>query len=74
MSFPLTSSVNNRTVSSMDSLDADPKSNRNRTPSCFFRRLHWPNTVSFILGKIDYTLIFYNGNAKKDTLVVSTSY
>lgn len=33
-----------------------------------------PNTVSFILGKIDYTLIFYNGNAKKDTLVVSTSY
>lgn len=33
-----------------------------------------PNTVSLILGKIDYTLIFYNGNAKKDTLVVSTSY
>ena len=32
------------------------------------------NTVSLTLGKIDYTLIFYNGNAKKDTLNVSFCY
>lgn len=66
--------MNNRTVSSMDSLDADPKSNWNRVLLVSFEDSIGPNTVSFILGKIDYTLIFYNSNAEKDTLNVSFCY
>lgn len=58
----------------MDSLDADPKSNWNRVLLVSFEDSIGPNTVSFILGKIDYTLIFYNGNAEKDTLNVSFCY
>lgn len=58
----------------MDSLDADPKSNWNRVLLVSFEDSIGPNTVSFILGKIDYTLIFYNSNAEKDTLNVSFCY